>query len=88
MGIFKREMRKTRYKTKDSAWMTLDGGFAKRNCTVLDISATGARLQVHGSGPIDGKIVIAFSNNVTKATRCRLVWRDGAQMGVEFLGAA
>lgn len=68
--------------------MTLDGGFAKRNCTVIDISATGARLDLHSKDAIDGSMAIAFNNDVRKATRCRLIWRNGSEMGVEFLGAA
>ena len=86
--IFKRSSRKTRYKTNTTAWMTLEGGFAKRQCRVLDLSVTGARLDVENAGDIDGKLAIAFTHDVRKATRCRLVWRKGSEMGVEFLGAA
>ena len=88
MAMFKKQNRKTRHKTNNSAWMTLDGGFAKRACTVLDMSATGARIQMRDQTAINGKMSIAFFNDVHKATRCRLVWRKGNEMGVEFLGAA
>lgn len=88
MAIFKRDKRKTRHKTNDSAWMTLDGGFAKRPCTVLDISSTGARIRINDPSAITGKMAISFFNDVHKATRCRMVWRKGSEMGVEFLGAA
>ena len=88
MAIFKKQNRKTRHKTNNSAWMTLDGGFAKRACTVLDISATGARIRVQDQAAIGSRMSIAFYNDVHKATRCRMVWRKGSEMGVEFLGAA
>lgn len=88
MAIFKRDKRKTRHKTNNSAWMTLDGGFAKRACTVLDISATGARIRVTDQSAMNGRMSISFFNDVHKATRCRMVWRKGSEMGVEFLGAA
>jgi hypothetical protein len=88
MPIFKRENRKPRHRVEQHAWLTLDGGFAKKNCTVLDLSLTGARLRVDNADAIDGKIDIAFTGDVRKTTPCRLVWRDGSTIGVEFLSAA
>lgn len=88
MSMFKRETRKPRHQVHQHAWMTLDGGFAKRNCMVLDLSLTGARLRVEDAGAINGKIDIAFTGDVRKTTPCRLVWRDGSTIGVEFLHAA
>ncbi|MBI3700119.1 MAG: PilZ domain-containing protein [Afipia sp.] len=88
MAIFKRETRKPRHKMQQHVWMTLDGGFAKRNCTVLDLSLSGAKILVHDKGPIDGKLSIAFTGDVRKTTRCRLVWQKGSEIGVEFLNAA
>ena len=88
MNMFKRENRKPRHKVQDHAWMTLDGGFAKKNCTVLDISLTGARIRVHDAGAISGKLDIAFTGDVRKTRACRLVWREGSTIGVEFLNAA
>lgn len=88
MPMFKRDNRKTRHQVRDHAWMTLDGGFAKKNCTVLDISLTGARIRVHDAGAISGKLDIAFTGDVRKTRACRLVWREGSTIGVEFLSAA
>ena len=87
MPMFKRDNRKTRHQVRDHAWMTLDGGFAKKNCTVLDISLTGARIRVHDAGAISGKLDIAFTGDVRKTRACRLVWREGSTIGVEFLAA-
>ncbi|MBN8982475.1 MAG: PilZ domain-containing protein [Rhizobiales bacterium] len=88
MAIFKRETRKPRHKVEQHVWMTLDGGFAKRNCTLLDLSLTGAKIRVNDKEPVDGKLSIAFTGDVRKTTRCRLVWRKGNEIGVEFLHAA
>lgn len=85
MAVFKRESRKTRHQTQHEAWLTLDGGFAKRNCTILNLSAGGARIQVADTSSIDNKLNLAFSKDVRKVTRCRLVWRKGTIMGVEFV---
>lgn len=87
MAVFKREARKARHQTMDQAWMTLDGGFAKRNCTILDLSVSGARLQMQDASPIPSTMSLAFSRDVRKLTRCRLVWRKGSMIGVEFLAA-
>jgi hypothetical protein len=46
MSIFGRKHRGSRRRTNQPAWMTVDGGFAARQCTVLDISEGGARLRV------------------------------------------
>ncbi|WP_424631398.1 PilZ domain-containing protein [Bradyrhizobium sp. SYSU BS000235] len=85
MAVFKRESRKARHRTQHDAWVTLDGGFAKRNCTILDLSAGGARLQLSDSGLTASKLDLALSKDVRKTTRCRVVWRKGAIIGVEFL---
>jgi PilZ domain len=85
MAVFKRENRKARHTTKHDAWVTLDGGFAKRNCTILDLSSGGARIQLSDPGVTESNVNLAFSKDVRKATRCRVVWRKGSIVGVEFL---
>jgi hypothetical protein len=85
MAVFKRENRKTRHTARHEAWVTLDGGFAKRNCTVLDLSSGGARIQLADTGLTESKLGLAFSKDVRKATRCRVIWRKGSLIGVEFL---
>ena len=49
MSLFGKKSRPARRRTNQPAWMTVDGGFATRQCTVIDISEGGARLQ--GRGP-------------------------------------
>lgn len=88
MAVFKRESRKVRHKTQLGVWLTLDGGFAKRPCTVLDISATGARLALANSGKLGGKLALALTKDVRKLTPCRLVWQRGGEIGVEFVQAS
>ena len=45
MSLFGRKSRPARRHTNQPAWMTVDGGFAARQCTVIDISEAA-----HGSG--------------------------------------
>ncbi|MEH2508996.1 hypothetical protein V1291_000350 [Nitrobacteraceae bacterium AZCC 1564] len=96
MAVFKRENRKARHRTKHDAWMMLDGGFAKRNCTVLDLSSGGALIHLSDSGLTTSKLHdeanfgfgtldLAFSKDVRKMTQRRVVGRKGSIVGVEFL---
>ena len=57
MAVFKRESRKPRHNTRHDAWMLLDGGFAKRNCTVLDLSSGGARIKLADVLPVGSKLI-------------------------------
>jgi hypothetical protein len=46
MSPIGKKSRPARRRTNQPAWMTVDGGFAARQCTVIDISEGGARLRV------------------------------------------
>ncbi|WP_315831261.1 PilZ domain-containing protein [Bradyrhizobium prioriisuperbiae] len=79
-----KETPKKRKATPHDAWMTLKGGSAKRSA-VLDLSNGRAEIKVHEPHPINGKPSVAFSKDVRKITRCRLVWRDESIVGLEFM---
>lgn len=85
MAVFKREARKPRHNTQHQAWMLLDGGFAKRNCTILNLSSTGARIKLSENNAIGNDLSLALTGDVRKVTRCRLVWRKDSVIGVEFI---
>jgi hypothetical protein len=85
MAVFRREARKPRHSTKHHAWVLLDGGFAKRNCTILDLSSTGARIKLTDRGSIGSDLSLALTGDVRKVTRCRLIWRRDSVIGVEFI---
>lgn len=85
MAVFKKEVRKPRHNTQHQAWVLLDGGFAKRNCTILNLSTTGARIKLSDSGSIGNNLSLALTGDVRKVTRCRLVWRKDSVVGVEFI---
>ena len=53
----KREARKS---LRQSGWITLDGGFAARQCVVQDISATGAQITVDDANVLPGRLRLAF----------------------------
>jgi hypothetical protein len=80
----RKEPQKKRKPTPHDAWMTLKGGPAKR-AAVLDLSNGRAKIKVHETHPVNGKLGVAFSKDVRKITRCRLVWRDESIVGLEFM---
>lgn len=86
MAIFRKETRKPRQATQHYAWMTLDGGFAKRNCTILNLSTGGARIKLSDGRPIGSALNLALTKDVRKVTHCRLIWRKDSIIGVEFVG--
>jgi PilZ domain len=69
--------------------MGIDGTW-RRNCLMIDVSQTGARLCVEGS--LEGldlkEFFLLLSSTGLAYRRCRLVRIAGDQIGVEFLAAA
>jgi hypothetical protein len=66
--------------------MGIDGTW-RRNCLMVDVSQTGARLSVEGS--IEGldlkEFFLLLSSTGLAYRRCRMVRVAGDQIGVEFL---
>jgi hypothetical protein len=67
------------------AWVTLDGGFAARQCVVQDISSTGARITVEGAVSLPAKLRLAFARDARTGRNCQVVWREGNSVGVRFV---
>ena len=66
--------------------MGIDGTW-RRDCTMEDISETGAKLTVEGS--IEGlhlkEFFLLLSSTGLAYRRCELAWVNGDQIGVNFL---
>ncbi|MBR0775360.1 PilZ domain-containing protein [Bradyrhizobium diazoefficiens] len=68
------------------AWITLDGGFAARQCLVQDISDSGAKITLDDDASgLPGVIKMAFSRDARTGRRCQVVWRRGKSAGVRFM---
>lgn len=79
----KREARKL---LSRQAWITLDGGFAARQCLVQDISSSGAKITLDGdAGQLPGVIRLAFSRDARTGQSCHVVWRQGNSAGIKFI---
>jgi len=68
-----------------SAWITLDGGFAARQCVVHDISSAGARISIDDATTLPAKLRLAFSRDARTGHKCLVVWRRGRSAGVRFV---
>jgi hypothetical protein len=55
-----------------------------RSCAISDISDSGARLIVDEEGELPDKFILLLNKSGGARRVCRLVWRDGKTVGVEF----
>ena len=78
----KREARKL---LGQPAWITLDGGFAARQCVVADISSAGARIILEEAIALPARLRLAFARDARTGRICQVVWRRGKSAGVKFL---
>lgn len=66
--------------------MGVDGAW-RRTCVLLDVSTTGARLEVDGSLDVlkakEFFLILSASGSVFR--RCELVRVDGSEVGVRFI---
>ena len=80
--LFKRQKRAERRMKRDFHATVMLDGFAKRDCKVVDISESGARIAISSATELPRQFSIAFES--TKRP-CERVWRNGGMVGVKFL---
>ncbi|MEA2941245.1 MAG: hypothetical protein QOD09_1774 [Bradyrhizobium sp.] len=78
----KREARKS---VRQSGWITLDGGFAARPCTVLDLSSDGAKITIDDPNAVTAKVRLGLSRDARAGRTCQVVWRRGKILGIKFI---
>ena len=78
----KREIRKS---LKQAGWITLEGGFAARQCVVEDMSGTGAKVTISDPGALPARLRLAFARDARTGRNCEVVWRRGKSVGVKFV---
>jgi len=66
--------------------MGVDGTW-RLSCTLIDISQSGAKLELEGSAKVlQAKEFFLLLSSIGLAfRRCELVWIDGVQVGVRFV---
>jgi hypothetical protein len=80
-----RKSRSTRKSVQQAAWLVFDGSFAARQCTVVDLSDSGAKVETSEASPVGTKLRLAFSRDVRTGRPCEVVWRRGKTIGVKFI---
>jgi PilZ domain-containing protein len=78
----KREARKS---VQQPGWVTLEGGFAARQCVVQDLSSSGAKITVDDATVMTGRLRLAFTRDARTGRSCEVVWRRGKSLGVKFV---
>ncbi len=66
-----------------TAWISLPSE-KLHGCVINDISDFGAKLDVENAEGVPEKFLLLLSARGTPKRKCRVVWRDGEQIGVEF----
>lgn len=91
MGIFSRsrpnspERRKgARKDTREPAWIDL-GGKPLIPCVLLDVGDGGARLTLDRPEALPDGFTLLLSEDGSDSRRCRVAWRSGTEIGVEYL---
>jgi len=64
--------------------MTIDGGFATRPCTVVDISEGGARLRVDDPQFVKPLFHLKF-DRASPGRACKVAWKKGDLIGIKFV---
>jgi len=54
-------------------------------CTVVDVSATGAKLMLQELAELPQEFLVLFSNNATVSRQCKVSWQSGTKIGVRFI---
>ena len=78
----KREPRRV---VNQAAWITLEGGFAARPCSVIDLSTAGAKVQLQTAEQLPSNLHLTFSRDGRTGRPCEVLWRRGKTVGVRFL---
>ena len=85
MALLSDKKREKRKSLSQPGWITLDGGFAARQCVVQDMSSTGAKVTIDDPNTLPTKLRLAFSRDARTGRPCEVVWRRGKSVGVKFV---
>jgi hypothetical protein len=71
-----------------AGWIALKQGAQLQGCFVWNESDHGAKLTVDNPADLPDTFYLYFSTHFGSRRYCRVAWRSGNQVGVEFLWAA
>jgi hypothetical protein len=74
-----------RHDTRCQAWIEFDSDAPPRQCTIVDVSEGGARIEVSTPGDLPEDFSLVLMEDAAHIRRCRIVWRTDAEIGVRYL---
>ena len=85
--VFNERRKDARRKVNRMAQFYTELGQLPRTCMVTNLSEAGARL--YSDSEMPPQFILAVSGDgVNMQRECRVVWRLGGELGVEFVGRA
>jgi hypothetical protein len=54
-------------------------------CTIVDVSATGAKLELREPAEVPREFTILLSDNASVSRQCQVSWQSGTKVGVRFI---
>jgi hypothetical protein len=87
MSWDKRKTKRVHFDHKCRATLLGVDGTWRRDCILIDVSETGARLRIDGSSDVlkDRQFLLLLSSTGLAFRRCELVRLDGSEVGVHFV---
>jgi zona occludens toxin (predicted ATPase) len=71
-----------RHRTLKGGRIVVNGGFSTFDCTIRNLSETGAKLEVTSSLPIPQRFELALHDG--RRFACEVAWRTETEIGVKF----
>jgi CheY-like chemotaxis protein len=76
--------RKPRRRFQSAAWILIDKELPSIKCTIADLSELGTRVVLQSEQDLPNHFFLLFTENGSARRGCRLVWRTGLNVGIEF----
>jgi hypothetical protein len=70
------------------AWISIDSALPLLQCTLIDLSDTGAKLELQSSDDIPNTFCLSLSRRGNLPRLCKIVWNYQNTIGVQFIAAA
>ena len=78
----KRDVRRRR---KTSAWITVDGAFAHKECELVDVSESGAKLLLDPTTAVPSSFWLTRVPKAAAKLLCDVIWQRGRTLGIKFV---
>lgn len=79
------QRRNKRRHIRIGAHIDTSDGSGQIDCTVKDVSQTGARVKIDDTSRLPDDFILRFTKDATPRRHCRVVWRSQSDAGVMFL---